>query len=97
MERIGGHEGMTVYRTPDGIRKVATTNSAFIDLLREAQWLAAMAGEHAPRLLGTHPRQRDHPERWTLQEDLGHALSLDSNPIVALGADMFFDHCVDLF
>lgn len=90
-ERIGGHDGMTVYRTPDGIRKVATTDEAWSDLLREAQWLAAMTGDHAPRFLDSHPT-----ERWTLQEDLGHALSLDSQSVVALGAEQFFDHCVDL-
>ena len=91
MERIGGHEGMTVLRTEDGIRKVATTDRAWGDLLREAQWLATMGGDHAPRLLDNHPT-----ERWTLQEDLGHALSLDSQPVLALGPDTFFDHCVDL-
>ncbi len=91
MEAIGGHEGMVVYRTPEGIRKVAITDEAWRDLLREPQWLAAMGGDHAPRYLG-----HDNSERWTLQEDLGHALSIDSNPVMALGAATFFDQCVDL-
>ncbi len=91
MEAIGGHEGMTVWRTPDGIRKTATTDRAWSDLLREAQWLVKLGGDHAPRLLDSHPK-----ECWTLQEDLGQALSLDSNPVVALGTAQFWDDCVDL-
>ena len=91
MEAIGGHEGMTVYRTPDGIRKVATTDEAWQHLEREANYLNLMNGQHAPILAEFHPT-----ERWTLQEDLGPALSIDSNPIVALGAERFFDDCVDL-
>ncbi|KKL93726.1 hypothetical protein LCGC14_1871810 [marine sediment metagenome] len=91
MEAIGGHDGMTVYRTPEGIHKVAETDLEISHLLREASALSHMQGEHAPKLLDLNTL-----ERWTLQEDLGPALSLDSNPIVALGAERFFGDCIDL-
>ncbi len=92
MEPIGGHEGMTVFRTPDGIRKVATTDRAWADLLREAQWLAAMWGDHAPRLLDTH-----ETDRWTLQEDLGHALSLTCTAIEERSPAELYEDCVELW
>lgn len=91
MEAIGGHEGMTVYRTPAGIRKVAETDEAWAGLLREAQWLSQMAGSHAPRYFDS-----DSQGRWTLQEDLGGALSLYARPVLALSPEEFFNHCVDL-
>lgn len=50
MERIGGHEGMTVYRTADGIRKVATTDEAWQGLQNEARMLRLMDGTCAPEL-----------------------------------------------
>ncbi len=92
MEPIGGHEGMTVWRTPDGIRKVATTDRAWADLLREANWLVPMGGDHAPRYLG-----HDNSERWTLQEDLGHALSLTTAAIQGRSHADLYEDCMGLW
>ncbi len=90
-ERIGGHEGMTVYRTQEGIKKVATTDEAWNELANEAGHLSIMEGQHAPRLFDHSPGGR-----FILQEDLGDALSLVRDPIVRFGAEQFFNDCVDL-
>ncbi len=91
-DAIGGHDGMTVYRAPEGIRKVATTEDAWAGLLREAHWLSMMAGDHAPRYLG-----HDIAERWTLQEDMGHALSITCTAIEGQSSAEMYEDCVELW
>ena len=90
-EAIGGHEGLMVYRTSNGIRKQSTTDAAWKELCVESAMLMTMDGSHAPRLLGAHPE-----ERWTLQEDLGDSLSINPSPALAQGRSGFFEACVDL-
>ncbi len=83
---------MTVLRTPDGIRKVATTDDAWRDLRQEMSMLIAMDGSHAPRLLNGNDG-----ERWTLQEDMGHALSLTCAAIKGRSPAELYEDCMGLW
>lgn len=70
-ERIGGHDGMTVYRTAGGIVKQADNDAEWEGLLREWEMLKLMNGAFAPEQTGGN-----EVERFTIQEDCGDALSL---------------------
>ena len=80
---LGGHVGMTAYRTPQGILKVAEDEYNMAALRNEADMLEIMSGS------GFTPELLDRSEMSTLQQDIG-----DQEPM--LDGEMFRRNCIRL-
>jgi predicted Ser/Thr protein kinase len=92
---IGGHEGLIVRRTSEGIRKIASGPNLEVNLqglMNEARMLRLMEGTgFAPRLYAVG-------DDWILQEDVGETLQqgADTNRTIVIDSERFRRNCARL-